>query len=526
MKKRYLFQLALIFCFGTIHSQECGTSAPSVKHTYPTSESSKASVTNYCIDVQFHIVRETNGTNAFAATNRTAIINELNARYNDHNIFFNNLGTNFINNSNFVNIDNDAEAENLVAVNNNQNALNYYIVETLWNTPTGFIAGTALDIPSNHLVIRNDRTLTSTSPHEVGHCLDLYHTHETAFGTENINGNNCGTAGDLVCDTPADPQLGTGNVNAACVYTGGGGYNPLPDNIMSYSRAICRDEFTNGQGVRMRQALISNSIIQNFVNTFQLSGLENLCSSGSYSVTGLPSGATINWSTSSNITRNSSQGSNPCTFSRTGTGSTGWIRATISNPGACGDGMVITQNVNLNSQNLDLSVTSVEGEGSAIYVSGYVSGGSSPFKWYINSQLIATTSSRYFSHRYPCEGGSSQMAVTSNCGSDYAYFYEDCTGGGHRMAVYPNPASSELNISMTQGNLGPNNFTTFSSESIGQPQDFGLILLDFLGRPVMEIVFNGPAQEMKLDVSTLPNGIYFLRVIGKDFDETHTVVIE
>lgn len=147
MKKRYLFQLALIFCFGTIHSQECGTSAPSVKHTYPTNESSKASVSNYCIDVQFHIVRETNGTNAFAAINRTAIINDLNARYNDHNIFFNNLGTNFINNSNFVNIDNDGEAENLVAINNNQNALNYYIVETLWITPTGFIAGTALIYP-------------------------------------------------------------------------------------------------------------------------------------------------------------------------------------------------------------------------------------------------------------------------------------------------------------------------------------------------------------------------------------------
>lgn len=389
-----------------------------------------------------------------------------------------------------------------------------------------FYSRYGLDIPSNHLVIRNDRTLTSTSSHEVGHCLDLYHTHETAFGTENINGNNCGSAGDLVCDTPADPRLGNVNVSAACVYTGGGGYNPLPDNIMSYSMSFCRDDFTNGQGVRMRQALISNSIFQNFVNTFQLSGLEYLCSFGSYSVTGLPTGATINWSTSGNITRNSSQGSNPCTFSRTGTGSTGWIRATISNPGACGNGMVITQNVSLNSQNLNLSVTSVEGEGSAIYVSGYVSGGSSPFKWYINSQLIATTSSRNFSHRYRCEGGSSQMAVTSNCGSDYTYFYEDCTGGGHRMTVYPNPASSELNITLDQGNRIPNYYTSFNAEILSRPKDIGLTLLDFLGRPVIETVFKGPAQEMKMDVSTLPKGVYFLQVIGKDVDERHTVFIE
>ena len=54
MKKGYLFQIALIFFFfGCIHSQECRTSEPLVKHIYPTREASKASVTNYCVDVQF-----------------------------------------------------------------------------------------------------------------------------------------------------------------------------------------------------------------------------------------------------------------------------------------------------------------------------------------------------------------------------------------------------------------------------------------------------------------------------------------
>ncbi|MDC6406333.1 MULTISPECIES: T9SS type A sorting domain-containing protein [Flavobacteriaceae] len=524
MKKNYQTLFILIcLCYCSANSQTCGTETPTVKNTYPSTETSKQKVTNYCIDVQFHVIKESNGTNAFVAVNRNAVIDELNDAFNDHNIFFNSIGTNFINNSNYVNIDDKNELDNLMSTDNNPNALNYYIVETLYEINGQAIAGLAY-IPSNNLTVINNSALSTTSPHEVGHCLDLYHTHETYFGTENINGDNCGTAGDLVCDTPADPQLGTGNVTAACIYTGGGGYTPLTHNIMSYSRHHCRDHFTSSQGVRMRQALISNSILQNFVNTFQMSGLENLCSSGSYSIIGLPPGATINWDSSSNITRISSQGSNPCTFSRTGTGSTGWIRATISNPGACGDGMVITQNVNLNSQNLDLSVTSVEGEGAAIYVSGYVSGGSSPFKWYINSQLISTTTSRYFSYRYECEGGSSQMGVTSNCGSDYAYYYEDCSGG-HRMAVYPNPAFSEISVSMAQENqIG--NINLLSLETMPQIQDVVLTLLDFSGNAVKEIIYNGPVQEMKMDVSALSKGIYFLRVVGKKVDEIHTVIIE
>jgi hypothetical protein len=60
----------------------------------------------------------------------------------------------------------------------------------------------------------------STFPHEIGHYFNLLHTHETAYGSECPSGSNCGTAGDLVCDTPADPELGGGNVNTSCVYTG------------------------------------------------------------------------------------------------------------------------------------------------------------------------------------------------------------------------------------------------------------------------------------------------------------------
>lgn len=69
---------------------------------------------------------------------------------------------------------------------------------------------------------------TSTSSHEIGHCLDLLHTHQgtqpgSAGCAENINGSNCNTCGDEICDTPADN--GNGVVN---------GYTPDLRNLMSY----------------------------------------------------------------------------------------------------------------------------------------------------------------------------------------------------------------------------------------------------------------------------------------------------
>jgi hypothetical protein len=62
-----------------------------------------------------------------------------------------------------------------------------------------------------------------------------------------------------------------------------------------------------------------------------LSGPSLVCSSGSsYSIQYLLTGDTITWNQSSNITRVSTQGSNPCTFEATEYGN-GWIEATINN---------------------------------------------------------------------------------------------------------------------------------------------------------------------------------------------------
>lgn len=105
----------------------------------------------------------------------------------------------------------------------------------------------------------------STFAHELGHYFDLFHTHENAFGNECTDGSNCDVAGDLICDTPADPNI-NGEVNPAlCVWGGshtstcssGVAYNPSPRNLLSYSAKTCRDELTASQKARAYATLVN-----------------------------------------------------------------------------------------------------------------------------------------------------------------------------------------------------------------------------------------------------------------------------
>ena len=96
-----------------------------------------------------------------------------------------------------------------------------------------------------------------TLAHEVGHYLGALHTHETFRGAELVDRSNCGVAGDLLCDTPADPNLWNGTLTG-CTYTGasfdanGDLYRPDPSNIMSYAPSQCTQKMTEQQGAVVR----------------------------------------------------------------------------------------------------------------------------------------------------------------------------------------------------------------------------------------------------------------------------------
>lgn len=124
--------------------------------------------------------------------------------------------------------------------------------------------------PTNHgtvddgIVVGEDYFDTSTLPHEIGHYLNLYHTFQNG-----CTNNDCLLQGDRVCDTPPDGST----FWVGCPYsisTCSTDVNPndpnnpftkdqndMVENFMDYNDKPCRTIFTDGQKVRMRDALMN-----------------------------------------------------------------------------------------------------------------------------------------------------------------------------------------------------------------------------------------------------------------------------
>ena len=74
----------------------------------------------------------------------------------------------------------------------------------------GGLCGYSYLPPSRDVIVLAIGCGIKTMVHEAGHYFTLFHTHgKTNFGTtdELVDGSNCTTAGDDICDTPADPNL-------------------------------------------------------------------------------------------------------------------------------------------------------------------------------------------------------------------------------------------------------------------------------------------------------------------------------
>ncbi len=101
-----------------------------------------------------------------------------------------------------------------------------------------------------------------TFAHEIGHYFGLLHTFE-GNGIELVNGDNCDTAGDLICDThadnydPAEPVENYVDQNCRFINQDQDAnseyYRPDVGNIMSYYP--CRCGFTTGQYLKMAEVI-------------------------------------------------------------------------------------------------------------------------------------------------------------------------------------------------------------------------------------------------------------------------------
>ena len=95
--KKSIFFFLILFNFIYITGQEfCATPQTKPNETYVLPDLFD---NDYCINVKFHIVRETNGTGGFDASQISNLTNLLNQFFNPHSINIINKGVDYVNNS-------------------------------------------------------------------------------------------------------------------------------------------------------------------------------------------------------------------------------------------------------------------------------------------------------------------------------------------------------------------------------------------------------------------------------------------
>lgn len=196
------------------------------------------------VPIKFHLVAKTDGTGRVPESRVLDQLCALNEDYLPMNVqFYLKNGTfNYINNTTVYSTHNST-VNTIMSFARDNSALNIFIVDEA--EPSGGGLGETLGYYSPNkdwVVVRRDEVsaTSSTLPHELGHFFSLAHPfngwdHEPydpsvhgipapaispgGIPTEKADGSNCATAGDFVCDTPADYNLGYGWPN--CNYTGG-----------------------------------------------------------------------------------------------------------------------------------------------------------------------------------------------------------------------------------------------------------------------------------------------------------------
>ena len=226
-----------------------------------TQKNSKSISKNY-IPIKAHIIRSSNGDGGMDTSELENAITNLNTTFgNAFMEFFLCDGINYINNDSFYHFKSNQE-QSLVDANNVSGVINIYFTETIENASNENVCGYTYNKKNYDVIVMQNGCAGNDSSlaHELGHYLSLIHTHgadNTCMTKELVNGNNCSSDGDQICDTPADPKLTMQNINSFCRYIGtetdsnGDSYAPDTKNIMSYSMKGCRSHFSEQQLTRM-----------------------------------------------------------------------------------------------------------------------------------------------------------------------------------------------------------------------------------------------------------------------------------
>ncbi|WP_424961951.1 M43 family zinc metalloprotease [Ekhidna sp.] len=314
MRRFLVFSITLMtICYS--FGQKCGTSVTAEDLQYEkTFQNFMSSLringdATYSVAITPHVVRRTDGTGGLTEQQIVDAVEDLNAAYVGTQIrFYISDGVNFIDSDEFYDFDSSQEG-NFAPNYNVTKTINIYFFNSLSSGGSPLCGYTYLPSQGKNLIMMaNSCTLSGgTLPHEMGHFFNLYHTHGTTnTGTtdELVDGSNCETNGDRICDTPADPNLSGVVDSSVCAYAGtetdanGEKFKPDPRNFMSYATNSCLILFTQGQKDRMLAAYLGpkSSLLSNEMNVdFNLSN-DKVCIGETVYFTNLSRGVeSISW---------------------------------------------------------------------------------------------------------------------------------------------------------------------------------------------------------------------------------------
>ncbi len=255
-----------------------------------------------CIKVYFHIIRRSNGTGGMTLSERNQAFQILKDDYAPYLISFKNGGTEYLDSDTYFlgNIANVADQgtnlfTQLTALQTHTDGIDIYI------GPREGIVGGAAPVIGKRMVVSGEKTFGGINSyygtshvltHEMGHCLGLYHTfrgrQKDVTGIipgvpEPVDGTNCGTTGDFICDTPADGVLWRDITNLDCNRTTSEMVTDPGTNVtetfvpqptiklyMAYTYPQCMLMHTSGQVSKMRSNIRSSGNVLTAVRTLNL----------------------------------------------------------------------------------------------------------------------------------------------------------------------------------------------------------------------------------------------------------------